>query len=684
MLANDPVERNPLHVLTLPGRGEAPELAVSMHTIDGVAVVELEAASQPDAAAPDYYVLVKKTAARLQSAETMASFGELATQEIRALTGFDRVLIYRFHPDGHGEVVAESRRDELMPWLGLHYPAQDIPQPTREIFRKIWVRPTPDVGAPVHELVPLSRPDNGQPLNMTYCSLRGASVMYTEYLQNMRVRAGLTLAIRREDELWGLIACHHYAGPKQTSWEVRAACEFVAQVISLQHKAVEDREHLLYRLRLDGVHQQLIARAAPEGQLAQLTQGSPTLLDGLEAGGVAVYAQERWTTLGATPTEPELSALSQWLAQRPEFASPTRPLYVTDRLASEYPPAAAYATIASGLLAVPLSRNHRNLVLWFRPQTLQTVRWGGNPDDKPTVPGPHGPRLTPRASFALFVESVRARSLPWKPVEIAAAARLRQLLMELVVARAEQLAEVIADLERSNADLDAFAHIASHDLKEPLRGIHKYAHQLLTDATGLADEQRQRLAGLLRMTVRMDSLLDSLLHFSRLGRRTLELEPVDLNQVLDEAIEMVSSRTSEGSSEFVVPRPLPTVRCDRMRVREVLMNLLSNALKYNVQPHKRIEIGYLAPHEPGAHAAWPPEHTVFYVRDNGIGIERRHFDAVFQMFKRLHGRDEYDGGSGAGLAIVKQVIVRHHGQIWLESTPGLGSTFYFTLGDSGS
>lgn len=680
-LRTEPVDRNPLYVFTVPSRAGAPPLDVTFHTVDGVGILEFEATGRTDGHEPDYYALVKKTVTRLQQAESLHGFCQVVTEEVRELTGFDRVMVYRFHEDLHGEVFAESRRDDLAPWLGLHYPAGDIPKPARDVFLQIWVRPTPDVGSPVHELVPLTNPDTSRALTMTHCALRGASIMYTEYLQNMKVTAGLTMPIRRGQQLWGLIACHHYGGPRAVPYQVRAACEFLAQVVSLQHKSAEEREQLVYRLQLEGVHSQLVAQAATEGGLEAMTEGAPTLLDGMDASGAALFHRDRWWRVGQTPTDEQLEELAEWLMAQPAMQSATPRAYVTDALPAAYPSAQAFADVASGLLAVPLSRSRRNLMLWFRPETIQTVQWGGNPHDTPTVTGPHGPRLTPRVSFELFVESVRHRSRPWKAVEVEAAARLRLLVMELVVSRAEHLADLNADLARSNEELDAFAYVASHDLKEPLRGIHKYAHQLLDEADTMAEEHRRKLEALLRLTTRMDSLLDSLLHFSRVGRTTLAREVTNLNDVVAEAAEMASGRTTPGT-RIHVPRPLPTVACDRVRVREVFLNLITNAVKYNDRAAKEVEIGAIRPGDatPLPHRpAGAERETVFYVRDNGIGIEAKHFDNVFRMFRRLHGRDEYGGGTGAGLTIVRRLVERHGGQIWLDSVPREGTTVYFTL-----
>jgi two-component system, chemotaxis family, sensor kinase Cph1 len=667
-LEKEPIERNPLYVFTLPAREGAPAQDLSLHKIDGLAVLECEPTAH-EAAPPDYYALVKKSVGRMSAAQTLSDFCRIVTEDVRALTGLDRVMVYRFHEDFHGEVVGESKRDDLGPWFGLHYPAEDIPRPAREVFKKIWLRPLPDAASPVMELVPLINPDSGRSLTMTHCALRGGSVMYTEYLQNMGVAASLTMSLLVDGELWGLIACHHLT-PTQFPYQVRAACELVAQVASLQLRAVEQRESLAYRLRLEEVHNRLVAEAAQDGEIASLTLGDPNLLHAMDATGAAIFHSDRWWSVGETPSDAQLGDLKAWLNARPEFQSATRPIFATDSLVREYPSGAAFSTIASGVLALPLARRKGSVVLWFRPETLQTVQWGGDPHDKPMVTGPQGPRLTPRKSFELFTESVKDRALPWKSVEIEAALRLRVLIMELVVGRADQLAELNVDLTRSNEELDAFAYVASHDLKEPLRGISKYAHQLLESAAGADGEMRTRLEGLMRLTLRMDTLLDSLLHFSRVGRATLQFQTVDLDEVVEEALEMVAARRQEVPTQIHIPQPLPTVECDRMRVREIFVNLLANAMKYNDKPQREIEIGWHADDRRG---------PVFFVRDNGIGIEPRHFDIAFRMFKRLHGRDAFGGGSGAGLTIVQKLVEQHRGSVWLESTPGAGSTFFFTL-----
>ena len=686
LLAKAQSDRNPMHLLTLPSAvvpGEnrivAP-LDVSFHTIDGVGVLEFESIGRSDAGEPDYYALVKKTVTRLQGAKSLKQFCDLVTDEVRQLTGLDRVMVYKFHADGHGEVIAESRRGNLDPWLGLHYPAEDIPKPAREIFTRTWIRPIPDVSDVLAELVPLVNPDTGKLLDMTYCALRGVSTMHTEYLRNMGVAATLTMAIRKNENLWGLIACHHYAEPKHVAYHMRAGCEFLAQVVTLQHQAAEAKEHEAYRLNIERVHKQLIASACIESSLTCFTGETPSLLDGIHTGGVALYHDNQWQKKGNTPDTAQLDGLKNWLIDTC-LAPGTRSLYVTDHLAQAYPKAAAFASVASGLMALPVSLGGGSLLLWFRPETLQTINWGGNPHDKPVVPGPNGPRLTPRHSFELFSESVHQCSLPWLSIEIEAAVNLRMAVLDLLARQAEHRIDTNHDMVRSNEELDAFVYVTSHELKEPLHGIHRYANQLLDDAALIGEENRGKLDRMVRLTVRMDSLLDALLHLSRVGGADAAPQAVDLNQTVAQALEMVGFRTNQGNSVHV-PRLLPMASCNDTQCRQIFVNLLSNALKYNDKQQKRIEIGYIDPVETHLRPGCPQgsaSDTIFYVADNGVGINANHFKNIFQLFKRLHGLSDYGGGAGAGLAIVDKLVRQQGGKVWVDSWEGQGATFYFTL-----
>jgi light-regulated signal transduction histidine kinase (bacteriophytochrome) len=248
------------------------------------------------------------------------------------------------------------------------------------------------------------------------------------------------------------------------------------------------------------------------------------------------------------------------------------------------------------------------------------------------------------------------------------------------------LAEQARALARSNTELEDFAYIASHDLKEPLRGIRNYADFIIEDhGAKIGEEGLQQLQTIARLTKRMEDLIETLLHYSRVGRVDLAMVETDLQDILVQVLDSLQISLQEAGIEVRSPKPLPTIVCDQARVAEIFRNLVTNALKYNDKEEKWIEIGFHAnesePATTNGHGSPSPQRKpiVFYVRDNGIGIPEQHRDSVFRIFRRLHGRDKYGGGTGAGLTVVKKVVERHEGKIWLESQVGEGTTFYFTL-----
>ncbi len=239
----------------------------------------------------------------------------------------------------------------------------------------------------------------------------------------------------------------------------------------------------------------------------------------------------------------------------------------------------------------------------------------------------------------------------------------------------EELAAFAQALERSNKELEDFAHIASHDLKEPLRGIRNYSTFLLEDYEDVLDEDGQnKLHTLVRLTSRLEDLIEELLHYSRVGRTEIALQPVDLHDAVTGVVDSIAGWLEEYNGHVIVDDSLPTTHCHQVLAAEVFRNLITNGIKYNDSERKQVEVGALHNEE---------GETVFFVRDNGIGIAPRHNETVFRIFKRLHGRDKFGGGTGAGLSITQKIVRRHGGRIWLESEEGQGTTFFFTLQDDG-
>ncbi|MCX7593915.1 MAG: GAF domain-containing protein [Fischerella sp.] len=652
-----------------------------VHRTSNIIILELEPSQQTDVSLFSVPALVKRAIAQLQQVSNQHEFLQLATQAVRQLTGFDRVMVYQFDSQGAGEVIAESKREDLPSYLGLHYPATDIPQPVRELYARGLLRFIPDLTTPPIELIPAENPVTQQPLNLSLTGIRGVDPCCVEYHQNMGVAAILVIALIRDRQLWGLIACHHQT-PKYIPCEIREGCELLGQFVSSELASKVNHEELDYIVKLRSLQSEFVKSISQVNDLKEaLVNPAPRLLDLVSASGCAVCLEEEITLVGVTPTLEQVRTLIEWADRQIDDS-----LFHTDSLPKLYPGAEKFKDVASGLLLLRISKVKRYYILWFRPERLQTLNWAGDPNALIMEAADGSVAVSPRKSFERWQEIVRCTSLAWKGCELENALDLRSAIVGIVLNKADELAQI-------NQELDSFAYAASHDLKEPLRGIHNFSVLLLKGYGEILDEVgKSRLQTLVRLTRRMESLIDALLKYSRLGQAQLHLQPTNLNELVNRVLEDLHINLQGVQPDIRIPRPLPVVCCDPILIGEVFMNLLSNACKYNDKAEQWIEIGYLDKEETGnwghgrqarqqrkINSSSSPSSVTLYVRDNGIGIRQRHLETIFQLFKRLHEQHLYGGGTGAGLTIAKKMIERHGGRMWVESVYGEGSTFYFTL-----
>lgn len=681
-LAEDFEQVNPL-AITFNRQGRRVSFRGIVHRTKGAIILELETIQEErQVSFFDFYQQVKSPVTKIQSTSTLSELCQIIVKEIRKLTQFDRVMVYRFDEEGSGTVIAEEIREGLEPYLELRYPPSDIPKQAKQLYTLNLLRLIPDATYQPVGLIPTLNPIIREPLDMSLCVLRSVSPIHVEYLHNMGVAASMSISLLRDKKLWGLIACHHES-PRLVSYDIRTICEFLGQIMSFELAAKEENEDLDYKMNLKSLQTSFVeSLSLAEGLLDGLTQNPSHLLELVGARGVAIRSKGEQRSIGETPTSEEIDDLLVWLKTQMY----KEVIYQTNTLVEVYPPAEKFKAVASGLLALSIFRAQETYILWFRPEIIQTINWGGNPNKPVEVHSNGDLRLSPRKSFALWQETVQNQSLRWKPCEIEAALELRSASVGIVLRKADELAKVNQELEQSNKELDDFAYIASHDLKEPLRGIHNYSSFLIEDYANVLNEDGvSKLQTLMRLTQRMENLIDSLLHFSRLGRAELSISPINLDELVKEVLDVLKmSPTSEGV-EFRLSSPLPTIEGDRAQVSELFTNLIGNAIKYNDKVEKWVEIGCLNSKtslaqsrrwelSPGSEST-----TIFYIRDNGIGIREKHLESIFHIFKRLHAPGNYGGGTGAGLTIAKKIVERHGGKIWVESVYGEGSTFYFTL-----
>ncbi|MEP6781679.1 MAG: GAF domain-containing protein [Gemmatimonadaceae bacterium] len=372
--------------------------------------------------------LLAESVGRITSAIGLPELGDEVVRCVRELTGYDRVMVYQFDADGHGEVVAEAREQSLEPFLGQHYPASDIPQRARELYMRNRVRVLVDVHYEPVPIVPRHSPQTGEDLDMSMCGLRSMSPLHLQYLQNMGVTATLVASLVRDGRLWGLIACHHYSA-KTVASETRAACELLSEVVSTRISALENRSQIRAELFVRELEHRLVRSATETGDWRDALFDDPIekILTPLDATGAVLFYQGEILTAGVTPSRSELREFNVWLEQNVrDGLLQTSSL---QKLDAEFTSMAAKAT---GVLAIELSKRDGEYLVWFRPEQIRTVTWAGNPE-KPVDVGNDPRDLSPRRSFAAWSELVRDTAKQWSPTDIAMATAIRGSLVDMIV-----------------------------------------------------------------------------------------------------------------------------------------------------------------------------------------------------------------------------------------------------------
>ena len=329
--------------------------------------------------------------------------------------------------------------------------------------------------------------------------------------------------------------------------------------------------------------------------------------------------------------------------------------------------AEAFAAKASGVLAISISQVHQHLVLWFRPELIRNVRWAGEP--RKLEQASDG-RITPRKSFKAWQEQVRGQSEPWTTAEVAAAGELRHALIGIVLRRAEEMAEVAAELGRVNKELEAFSYTVSHDLRAPMRHIAGYVDLVQElDGKQLSDRSNRYLSNVRHAAAYAGQLVDALLDFSRMGRAELKRSKVPMGLLVREVAAELARHEGGARIEWDIADDLPTVRADPFLMQIVVRNLLSNAVKYTRNREvPRIRVG----------AVRQPQGDGLLVNDNGVGFQQKYIGKLFGVFQRLHKAEDFEG-TGIGLASVRRIVERHGGAVWGEGVVDGGATFGFVI-----
>ena len=600
-----------------------------VHATRGRIVAEFETRDVAADTVALFAVKAHSSIERVRRQKSIESLLDTAVRQVREFTGFDRVMAYRFREDDSGDVVAEARRDDIVPYLGQRYPASDIPAQARRMYILTTLRMIAHVG---YQPVPMLGVPGAAPLDMSYSVLRSVSPIHVEYLQNMGVCASMSVSIVINGRLWGLLACHHHS-PKQVPYSIRMAADVLAQVMASTIQSIEacieaEQVEQAAQVRTSLVESLLI----DEEPLDALAHHAESLQKATGSHAMVCVHNGKIICFGAierTTAEAIVRAL-------PPDASD---LLVRDAL-DEWPPE-LQPLLGKwvGMLGLPFDPPGGGWCLLLRTEQIEHVSWAGRPEKTVTY-GPLGPRLTPRGSFDAWQETVRGRAHPWEaPVQSNARLMLSELLRASNARRAQT--------ESTRAQLLA---MLGHDLRDPL-------HSINMAGTLLERGNSQQTLGkrIQSSSSRMQRLIGQVLDMSRidggLGLGML-LEPLDLAAVIDDLVDEM--RLAYPSITYLWTNPGPAmVRADAGRMSQVLSNLLSNARHHG-------EVGGPISVALTTHAGW----ASIDVANKGAPIPEEQAASLFNPFKRsaLHNPRNRTG-MGLGLYIVATIVREHEGEI---------------------
>ncbi|MGY3503967.1 light-regulated signal transduction histidine kinase (bacteriophytochrome) [Bradyrhizobium sp. USDA 4471] len=429
----DAVER----IFSLLLQAGMPLFDLAIHFSGAYLIVEAEpSVVEPGANSAD---LVRLMLGRLRKTRGLTELAQESARQLKVLTGFDRVMVYRFADDGSGEVIAEAAASGLEPFLGLHYPASDIPRQARILYTRNWLRIIADVDAGPATIQTTST-HTAALLDLSMSVLRSVSPIHIEYLRNMGVAASMSISILRDGKLWGLFACHHYS-PRHISFEKRTASELFGQMFSWILEGREREDDMAYETHAHQIQERLMEVAASQAHSSRaIIEFVSEYRKMIACDGIAVWSEGQLTLQGDTPNEAEVKDLIGFINR----TSPGR-ITASAEIGKVYAAGRSFRDRAAGFLAVPISRAPRDCLIFFRREVLRSVNWAGDPH-KSYAQGPLGDRLTPRKSFELWQETVAGQSRPWTTADLRIAESLRVTLLEVIL----QLSDLAAR-ERRNA-----------------------------------------------------------------------------------------------------------------------------------------------------------------------------------------------------------------------------------------
>jgi chemotaxis family two-component system sensor kinase Cph1 len=610
--------------------------------------------------AVDFQQTIGRSMSGILAAKNLAVMFKRTAAEIKRIINYDRVMVYEFNEEGDGKIIAEEKEEDLDPFLGLQYPASDIPKQARELYKINLTRLIADVNSTNSPIIGAM---NDKPLNLTHASLRAVSPIHIQYLRNMGVESSFSISLMSGTELWGLIVCHNYS-PRFINYKAREAAKLLGEILSsaLEYRQGEEDSELFLNLN-NNVNLLVETLEKEEDVGAALIRNVSRLQALISADGVAIVYDQSVTTYGITPADQEIREISFWLK-----ANMATAVYSTHRFPQIYTPAMKYSELSSGILAYMLSAEQSEFIIWFKPEQINHISWAGNPEKAFTVNTDGLALLSPRHSFESWSALMQNTSVKWNRAELTAVLNLGEHVSYIVKRKVNEIRRLNELLSQSYDELNIFSYTVTHDLRTPLAAIKSYAELLMINNKSLDDQAVKVLGRINACADRMALLMKEILNYSMLGKADIKTDHVNMSDMLLSIKAEVIEGLQPENLIFEIG-DTPDLTGDQSLLNQVFTNLINNAVKYSAHAN---------PSKVTVRGTQKGNDIIYSITDNGIGIDEKYASLVFELFKRMDNVKGFEG-TGVGLAIVKRIMEKHNGKVWFESKLGMGTTFYLSF-----
>lgn len=625
------------------------EFYAVVYNSDNYFVIELEPAGKfrETYSARHYMKLYgSRIAPKFKEYTSLDQLAQEIVDTIKYVTNMERVVLYRFLEDASGYVIAEAKDDDIESYLHLHFPASEIPQQARELYKKNWVRLVPNVDLEPYRLLPSVEESGRKPMDMSQSILRSLSPIHLQYVRNQGLKASMSMSLVTHDKLWGLISCHSRK-PQYVPQNVRLECENLSQLFSWHLYAKEEEFYIKKKEFTDKAIDNLLNKNQFKNSIIDIfTENEKEVLEIVDADGFMFYTKDESVSLGHTPELSDVLKIT-------EKARLKNQEFFTSRDITEYLPGLDFNGI-KGVMLVSLLEQKNYFTAWFRKEKKEVERWVGNRDEK-NIDAPKKERLKPRSSFAVNEVIIENKSPEWVQQDIDIAERFNKVFMAYALSTHESMRQDISDLRIQDRYKDEFLATLAHELRNPLSPI--LAGIKLMEEGLDQEDQVSMLSMMERQVNHMTTMINDLMDVSRItrGKVKLEMDSVPVKDIVRNAIETCKNAVSEKNHDLKVDLPDDDLYIlgDVTRLSQVFVNILNNAVKYT--PNGGIiEVK----------ANQKGEEVELTIKDNGMGIPTDKLDFVFNMFTQMDSYTIHSkGGLGIGLTLVQKLVNLHKGSI---------------------